>query len=129
MVRLACLPAGSDLIRAPPPPDAPPQSHLTIEHLLRVSPTTYRPLSAGADGVGIRTHPFSAQTHRHAREAVPAVVFSYDLSPLQLLISEERPPLSKLLISACAIVGGVFSSFNLLDGALHSSARALDVKI
>lgn len=101
---------------------------MTIEHLLRVSPTSFQPL-AYAESVAIRAHPFSAQTFRHAREAIPAVVLAYDLSPLQLAIAEERTPFSKLVVSACAIVGGVFSFFNLLDGALHSSARALDVKI
>lgn len=39
--------------------------------------------------------------------------------------AQERGALSELLLSGCAIVGGVVAFFGLLDGALHTSARAL----
>lgn len=38
---------------------------------------------------------------------------------------QERVPVSQLLLSLCAIVGGVVSIFGLLDGLVHASGRAI----
>mmetsp|Transcript_3240 Transcript_3240/g.8033 ORF Transcript_3240/g.8033 Transcript_3240/m.8033 type:complete len:870 (+) Transcript_3240:94-2703(+) len=102
------------------------QPHLSIEHFLRVSATSFTPAARTLSSTPtVRTHQFLVTTHRHAKEAIPAIVISYDISPLHLNIKEERTAASQLLLSTCAIIGGVVSFFGLLDGAWHSATRAM----
>lgn len=43
--------------------------------------------------------------------------------------AQVRPAISRLLLSSCAIIGGVLSFFKMLDGLVHSSARALGARL
>mmetsp|Transcript_11645 Transcript_11645/g.28348 ORF Transcript_11645/g.28348 Transcript_11645/m.28348 type:complete len:120 (+) Transcript_11645:2-361(+) len=105
------------------------EAHTSIEHYLRVSPTTFSPASltqlSSRRASPIVVHPFVASTHRHAKEATPAVLLTYDVSPIRVEIVQERMAFSQLILSACAIIGGVVSVVGILDGAVHSGGRAL----
>ena len=46
---------------------------------------------------------------------LPAVVFMYELSPMTVRTIETRRPLLTFITSACAIVGGILSTFGILD--------------
>ncbi|QDZ25199.1 protein disulfide isomerase [Chloropicon primus] len=51
--------------------------------------------------------------------AMPSVVFHYDLSPLQILIREEKETFFRFMVNLCAIVGGVFTVASMIDGVIH----------
>ena len=55
---------------------------------------------------------------------IPAAKFSYDLSPIQIVVT---PALESVLPlhypTTCAIIGGVFTVAGILDGLFHASLR------
>lgn len=64
--------------------------------------------------------------HSHSFEAldaqeIPTARFSYNLSPLQILVEDKRKPLYHLITTVCAIVGGVFTLAGILDAVLYQS--------
>lgn len=46
-------------------------------------------------------------------------------SPVTMVITKENKPLSKFLINLCAIVGGVFVVFGLLNSTVQSLKKKL----
>lgn len=47
----------------------------------------------------------------------------YDLSPITVQYTEIKQSLPHFLTSLCAIVGGVFTVFSLVDSAVHHVLR------
>ena len=58
----------------------------------------------------------------------PTIEFKYDLSPISIVVSQERKPAYRFLTSACAIIGGVFTVIGLLENILHHGAAAISKK-
>lgn len=56
---------------------------------------------------------------------VPNAVFSYDISPYRVVHREERQSLGSFLTQLCAIVGGCFTVFGLIDSALFYGVKAV----
>lgn len=54
---------------------------------------------------------------------VPEARFSYDLSPTAVLISQAGRRWYEFVTSLCAIIGGVFTTFSLMDGVLDRVFR------
>ncbi|KAJ1617014.1 hypothetical protein T492DRAFT_917989 [Pavlovales sp. CCMP2436] len=59
----------------------------------------------------------------------PTVVFSYDFSPLRVLISERRTELASFLTQVCAIIGGVFTVVGIVDSVLFHTGDLLARKM
>jgi hypothetical protein len=59
---------------------------------------------------------------------IPAAVWSYDLSPMAVVVSETRQPTYRFLTNLCAIIGGVFTVIGLVDSLLHGVATTLKFK-
>ena len=53
----------------------------------------------------------------------PAVVFDYDLSPIQVVIREERERLLDFIVSLCAIVGGIFTVASMVDSIVFRTSE------
>ena len=51
--------------------------------------------------------------------SLPSAVFSYDLSPMQVVVTEEREAFASFLTQICAIIGGVFTVTGLLDSVVY----------
>jgi hypothetical protein len=51
---------------------------------------------------------------------LPGVFFIYDISPIMVTFTEERPAFSYFLTSLCAIVGGVFTVAGIVDSCIYS---------
>jgi hypothetical protein len=64
----------------------------------------------------------------HDKSSLPSVRFSYEMSPMSILVSEYSKPTYQFITSMCAIVGGVFTVIGLLDSLLHSSLNTLKYK-
>lgn len=56
---------------------------------------------------------------------LPSVAFKYDLSPVQIVIREERETLFRFLVNLCAILGGVYTVASMLDGEQSSLSLSL----
>ena len=63
--------------------------------------------------------------------SLPAAVFSYDLSPMQVFVTEETKSFASFLTQICAIIGGVFTVTGLIDGLVYHGvsgfSRRMDV--
>jgi hypothetical protein len=59
---------------------------------------------------------------------VPAVTFTYDLSPMQVIIAEESEGLFRFVVYVFAIIGGGFTVFGMIDGLVYHSDRLLREK-
>lgn len=62
-------------------------------------------------------------------ERFPSAKFSYQISPMAVVISEVRPPLYKFLTNICALIGGLFTIFNMLNSATDSAVRTFKKSI
>lgn len=82
------------------------------------------------NGTSIQTNQYSVTEHlRHVNpgggRGLPGVFFFYEISPLHVEIVEGyRKGYIAFFTSVCAIVGGVVTTFGLLDQLLYSRKRA-----
>ncbi|KAK7257327.1 hypothetical protein RIF29_31213 [Crotalaria pallida] len=56
---------------------------------------------------------------------IPVAKFHIELSPMQVLITENQKSFSHFITSVCAIIGGVFTVAGILDSILHSTIRII----
>ena len=71
----------------------------------------------------LSSYEYTLHSHMYATEGLPAAKFSYDMSPVQIVVREERRRWYHFLTMTCAIVGGVFTVAGILDSLLHSTLR------
>lgn len=90
------------------------------EHYLRVVKHTVVDLKKDKSD----TFDFSISSHSYQDEfeAIPAVVFKYELSPLQVVVQEERRSKLDMVTGTCAIIGGVFTVSGILQSVFVSSS-------
>jgi thiol-disulfide isomerase/thioredoxin len=95
----------------------------SLEHYLRVVHTAYEVTASRT----IDTFQYTVNNnHYQDGESLPSAVFSYDISPMQVVVSEERKTFAAFLTQICAIIGGLFTVTGLVDGALyHGSATVM----
>jgi hypothetical protein len=53
----------------------------------------------------------------------PAIWFRYDISPLTVKYREKGEAFFSFLTAICAVVGGVFTVANMIDGLLFSASE------
>ena len=98
----------------------------SLEHYLKVLHTSYEI----ARGRTIETFQYTVNNNHYADgESLPSAVFSYDISPMQIVVREERQTFAYFLTKICAIIGGVFTVTGLFDGALFHGSAALRKKM
>merc|ERR1711871_1269449 len=109
--------------------DAP---HHTHEHYLKVVETqvmhrNYQHLDHFTDS---HVYRYTASSHEYQEEGnIPKIKFTYDLDPMGVLVQDNATPLYKFITSVCAIIGGAFTIFGLLDGVFYHSMRTLEKKM
>jgi len=100
----------------------------TMEHYLKVVHTTYN-LGTRA-GKNLETYQYTVNNNNYEDgESLPAAVFSYDMSPMQVLVREERESFAAFLTQICAIIGGVFTVTGLVDGLVYHGADLVSRKM
>lgn len=50
-------------------------------------------------------------------------VIMFDFAPVSVKITKQYPPTAKLLINLCAIVGGVFVVFGMINNTFRNVKR------
>ncbi|KAI8328229.1 endoplasmic reticulum vesicle transporter-domain-containing protein [Chlamydoabsidia padenii] len=96
------------------------------QYFLKIVPTQFDFLS-GQDH--LRTFQYSVNRQERslmqnsgAAGGVPGVFFHMDFSPMRVIYTEERKSLASVLVSVCAIVGGIFTVASIVDGFLYKAA-------
>ncbi|CAO3590998.1 unnamed protein product [Absidia cylindrospora] len=93
---------------------------------LKIVPTQFDFLSGRYD---LRTFQYSVNWQERSlvqqsgsAGGVPGVFFHMDFSPMRVIYTEERKSLASVLVSICAIVGGIFTVASIVDGFLYKAA-------
>jgi hypothetical protein len=70
---------------------------------------------------GLTTYQFLEQSQIvfYDEVNVPEARFSYDLSPMSVIVEKEGRKWYDYLTSLCAIIGGTFTTLGLIDGVLY----------
>jgi len=55
----------------------------------------------------------------------PVIEFTYDLSPISIVLQQESVPFYRFLTNSCAIIGGVFTVIGLLENIIHHTASTV----
>jgi len=94
-------------------------------HNLKVVARTLVPLS----GKPATSFEYSIASDSYApKDKIPFVVFDYDLSPLQVRVTETRRGWVEGVTAVLALVGGVFSSSFIIEGIVSTLASWFSVK-
>lgn len=101
-------------------------AHENIQHHIRVVKTTYALL----DGTVVDAHDYVVNSHSFKdNKELPRAKFTYDFSPMQVVVTERRMATYQFVTSLCAIIGGVFTVAGIIDGIVHTSLSALEKKV
>lgn len=98
----------------------------THEHYLQVVMTTVEPAGGNARNVLgslYDAYEYTAHSHTYASDTNPTAKFTYDLSPIQIIVREGQRHWYHFLTTTCAIVGGVFTVAGILDAILYQSFK------
>ena len=109
------------------------EPNATHEHYLQVVLTTVE----SARAPPFDSYEYTAHSHSlplqdappHVRELGPAAVFSYALSPMQVVVTEQPRRLAHFMVQLCAITGGIFTTLGVVNGGLHGMGALLRKKI
>ncbi|GFR46085.1 hypothetical protein Agub_g7570 [Astrephomene gubernaculifera] len=96
----------------------------THEHYLQIVRTTIEPAHSRHAG-SYDAYEYTAHSHTFQSDDLPSVRFTYDLSPIQILVQETGKPWYQFLTTSCAIIGGVFTVAGILDAVLYQSFKAV----
>ena len=66
---------------------------------------------------------YTAHSHTYTADALPSAKLTFDLSPIQILVTEGGKPWYHFLTTTCAIIGGVFTVAGILDAILYTSMK------
>ena len=102
------------------------QLHQAFHHYIKVISTHYeKQRMFGRAATKVQGYQMVAQSQlmHYAEDDIPEAKFSYDLSPMAVLVSSEGRRWYDFVTSLCAIVGGTFTVVGLLDNAMHKYTK------
>ena len=86
--------------------------------------TTVEP-RGGHKGSAYDAYEYTVHSHTYQSDTIPTAKFTYDLSPVQILVEETRRPWYHFLTTSCAIIGGVFTVAGIVDAILYQTGKML----
>ena len=109
------------------------EPHTEWLHSFGVVAVEFRPLGGTAP---VTLYEYTTATFEHPLEPPfmvagerhdgPMVRISYSISPMRVVLEETRKPWLESLLGLCAIVGGTYTVFHILEGllqALHATVK------
>lgn len=99
-----------------------PNAMATFEHYMQVVLTTIEPLRRTKEHE-FNAYEYTVHSHTFNTEDIPAAKFSYDMSPIQIVVREKRKAFYHFVTTLCAIIGGIFTVAGIVDGVFHTSVR------
>ena len=58
----------------------------------------------------------------------PGNKFTYHISPMSVVVTESRMPFYHFLTNVCAIIGGMYTIFSLLDSIVYQGSKIIKKK-
>lgn len=93
--------------------------------VLQIVLTTVEPKRKLPDG-SIDAYEYTVHSHMYKSDQeifIPTAKFSYDMSPIQIVVTQRSKAFYHFMTTTCAIIGGVFTVAGILDGLFHAGAR------
>ncbi|KAK8579136.1 hypothetical protein V6N13_142356 [Hibiscus sabdariffa] len=100
-------------------------ANVTIEHYLQIVKTEVVTRKASREHTLIQEYEYTAHSSLAQSIYIPVVKFHFELSPMQVLITENPKSFSHFLTNVCAIIGGVFTVAGILDSIFHNTIRMM----
>ncbi|XP_021807334.1 protein disulfide-isomerase 5-3-like isoform X1 [Prunus avium] len=97
-------------------------ANVTIEHYLQIVKSE---VITGRNHKLIEEYEYTAHSSLVQSLQVPVAKFHFELSPMQVLITENRKSFSHFITNMCAIIGGVFTVAGIVDSILHNTIRMM----
>ncbi|KAJ0264577.1 Protein disulfide-isomerase 5-3 [Hirschfeldia incana] len=98
-------------------------ANVTIEHYLQVVKTEVTTTRTGQEDSLIEEYEYTAHSSIAQTYYLPVAKFHYELSPMQIMITENPKSFSHFITNLCAIFGGVFTVAGILDSIFHNTIR------
>ncbi|XP_058072629.1 protein disulfide isomerase-like 5-4 [Magnolia sinica] len=98
--------------------------NVTIEHYLQVVKTEIISSRIPAE-FKLLEYEYTAHSSLIHSVHVPVAKFHFELSPMQVLITETQKSFSHFITNVCAIIGGVFTVAGIMDAILYNTIRVL----
>ena len=89
---------------------------------LQVVLTSVEPSKKNHDA-SFDAYEYTVHSHLYNTDDVPAAKFSYDMSPIQIVVTERKKAFYHFVTTTCAIIGGVFTVAGIIDGIVHGAGR------
>jgi len=102
------------------------EANITQEHYCQVVMTSVEPRGDSTYHHNrVDLYEYTHHSHAIHTEDMPMAKFSFDPSPMQVLVKEQPRPFYHFLTTVCAIVGGVFTVAGMADSSVFSISKAL----
>lgn len=101
--------------------------HDAPQHFVQVVSTVFE--LKGADKVTIYQTSSQSQIKKEYANAVPQAKFTYQLSPMSVLVHNEHVPLYEFLTQIFAIIGGTYTVISLLHGFVGTVTKRYKTNI
>ncbi|CAA0383106.1 Protein disulfide-isomerase 5-3 [Arabidopsis thaliana] len=98
-------------------------ANVTIEHYLQTVKTEVITRRSGQEHSLIEEYEYTAHSSVAQTYYLPVAKFHFELSPMQILITENPKSFSHFITNLCAIIGGVFTVAGILDSIFHNTVR------
>ncbi|XP_038897891.1 protein disulfide-isomerase 5-4-like [Benincasa hispida] len=95
-------------------------ANVTIEHYLQIVKTE---VLTRRSGKLLEEYEYTAHSSVAQSLHIPVAKFHFELSPMQVVITENQKSFSHFITNVCAIIGGVFTVAGILDALLHNTIR------
>ncbi|KAG4967974.1 hypothetical protein AAZX31_12G125600 [Glycine max] len=95
-------------------------ANVTIEHYIQIVKTE---VVTRKGYKLIEEYEYTAHSSVAHSLDIPVAKFHLELSPMQVLITENQRSFSHFITNVCAIIGGVFTVAGILDSILHNTIR------
>lgn len=101
--------------------------NVTHDHYLQVVMTEVAPLGYKERlknhqvRQSLQSYDYTAHSNIVQSPQMPVARFHYELSPMQVMITEQRRSFSHFITNVCAIIGGVFTVAGIIDAMLHTT--------
>ncbi|KAB5534787.1 hypothetical protein DKX38_017873 [Salix brachista] len=100
-------------------------ANVTIEHYLQVVKTEVITRRSSSEHKLIEEYEYTAHSSLSQTVYMPTAKFHFELSPMQVLITENPKSFWHFITNVCAIIGGVFTVAGILDSILHNTVRMM----
>lgn len=100
-------------------------ANVTIEHYLQIVKTEVVTRRYSQEHKLVEEYEYTAHSSLVQSLHIPVAKFHFELSPMQVLVTENPKSFSHFITNVCAIIGGVFTVAGILDSILHNTIKLM----